>query len=330
MLSSCDDSPIDWPAPTIDSDQGQQRIMQTIQPASGSPPVGERHAHHDDFVSIRGVRVDLSTLLNESMLEPAGIEALRQQFVQAQPYPHLVIEGLFDPTLLELIHAEFDLLEQGHWKVFQDAHHNTNRLRDGTRWGPASQLYFNLVNSGAFVTALSAITGIDALIGDPYLAGGGLHETKAGGKFAMHTDFNKHVRTRLDNEMVMMTYLNKDWDAAYEGALELWDVDTRECVRSILPTFGRTVILKHSARSLHGHPHPLAPPPGRTRRSVASYYYTNRRPNDFTVDRHPSKFLPPDNTSLKYRLKTGARQVTPPLVWTALGSLVKAARKPRP
>lgn len=57
---------------------------------------------------------------------------------------------------------------------------------------------------------------------------------------------------------------------------------------------------------------------------------TNRHPNDFSVDRHPSKFLPPDDTGLKSRLRTGAKQITPPLVWTALGSLVKAARKPRP
>ena len=303
--------------------------MLTIQRESGAPPAGERGAHDDDFVSIRGVRLNLATLLNERLLEPAGIEALRQQFAEAQPFGHLVIEGLFDPTLLELIHAEFDLLQQGHWKVFQDAHHNTNRLRDGTRWGSAAEMYFSLVNSGAFVTALSAMTGIDALLGDPYLAGGGLHETKAGGKFEMHTDFNKHARTRLDHELVMITYLNKDWEPAYEGALELWDIDTRKCVQSILPTFSRTVIIKHTARSLHGHPHPLAPPPGRTRRSVASSYYTNRRPNDFSVDRHPSKFLPPDNTGLKNRLKTGARQVTPPLVWTAIGSLIKAARKPR-
>lgn len=281
-----------------------------------------------DFVSIRGVQLALSALLNERLLDPAGVAALRQQFEQAQPFPHLVIEGLFDPKLLELIHDEFDLLDAGQWRLVRDQHHNTNRVRDGARWGPAAALYFDLVNSGAFITALSAITGIDALLGDPYLAGGGLHETKAGGRFEMHTDFNKHVRTRLDNEMVMITYLNKDWEPAYEGALELWDIDTRQCVHSILPTFGRTVILKHTARSLHGHPHPLAPPPGRTRRSVASYYYTNRRPNDFSVDRHPSKFLAPETAGLKQRLKSGVRQVTPPLIWTALGTLIRTARKP--
>ncbi len=206
------------------------------------------------FVSIRGVRLELSSLLNEAMLDAAGIAALRQQFIEAQPFPHLVIEGLFNPKLLELIHAEFDHIDRSQWRIVRDDRQNHNRLKDGTRWGPASELYFNLVNSGPFVNVLAAITGVDALLGDPYLAGGGLQETKAGGNFAMHTDFNKHVRTRPDNEMVMITYVNKDWNPAFKGALELWDIETRECVQSILPTFGRTVILKHSARSLHGHP----------------------------------------------------------------------------
>ena len=145
----------------------------------------------------------------------------------------------------------------------------------------------------------------------------------------MHTDFNKHIRTRLDNEMVMITYLNKDWDPAYKGALELWNIDTQECVESILPSFGRTVILKHGARSLHGHPDPLAPPPGRTRRSVASYYYTNRRPNDFSVDRHPSRFLATHKDSLTYKIKEAAWQVTPPIIWAGLRSLVKGGDGPR-
>lgn len=189
--------------------------MLTPEHRSSSPPATTRTAPDGDFVSIRGVRSDLSSLLDQSLFEPASIEALRRQFVEAQPFPHLVIEGLFDPTLLELLHAEFDLLDQGHWKVFQDAHHDINRLRDGR---PASKLYFNLVNSEPFVNALSAITGIDALISDPYLAGGGLHETKAGGKFEMHTDFNKHIRTMLDHELILLTYLNKDWEPAYQRA----------------------------------------------------------------------------------------------------------------
>lgn len=301
--------------------------MITTELDSVAAPAIRPTAGGGDFVSIRGVRIDLTTLLNEELLQPDGIEDMKRRFLEAKPYPHLVIEGLFNPTLLELIHAEFDMLDPQQWRAFKDAQHNFGRVREGARWGPASQLYFNLVNSGLFVNVLSAITGVDALISDPYLAGGGLHETKAGGKFEMHTDFNKHIRTMLDHELILLTYLNKDWEPAYQGALELWDIDTRQCVQSVLPTFGRTILIKHSGRSLHGHPHPLTPPPGRTRRSVASSYYTNRHPNDFSVGRHPSKFLPPDRTSLAARLKLGIWYVTPPLVWHTLKSLVKGGGK---
>ena len=74
-------------------------------------------------------------------------------------------------------------------------------------------------------------------------------------------------------------------------------------------------------------PSPAHAAPGRTRRSVASSYYTNRHPNDFSAGRHPSTFLPPDRTSLAARLKSGVRYVTPPLVWHTLKSLVKGGGK---
>ena len=60
---------------------------------------------------------------------------------------------------------------------------------------------------------------------------------------------------------------------------------------------------------------------------MASSYYTNRHPNDFSVGRHPSKFLQPDRTSLAARLKLGVWYVTPPLVWHTLKSLVKGGGK---
>jgi Rps23 Pro-64 3,4-dihydroxylase Tpa1-like proline 4-hydroxylase len=39
----------------------------------------------------------------------------------------------------------------------------------------------------------------------------------------MHVDFNQHSVTRLDNRLVFITYLNKNWRSSYGGALELWE-----------------------------------------------------------------------------------------------------------
>ena len=81
---------------------------------------GKSAPSQDSFVSIRGARIDPPTLLNEQLLDSDGIKALAQLFAKAQPSPHVVIEGLFNPTLLALIHEEFDLIDQGQWRLVTD------------------------------------------------------------------------------------------------------------------------------------------------------------------------------------------------------------------
>lgn len=66
------------------------------------------------------------------------------------------------------------------------------------------------------------------LIADTSLHNGGLHESRRGGKFAVHRDFERSTCTGLQNRMVLLTYLNEDWDPAWNGALELWDADRSE------------------------------------------------------------------------------------------------------
>jgi hypothetical protein len=44
--------------------------------------------------------------------------------------------------------------------------------------------------------------------------------------------------------------------------------------KKVAPLIGRAVIFNTDADSYHGHPEPLACPPGRSRRSIATYYYT--------------------------------------------------------
>ncbi len=126
--------------------------------------------------------------------------------------------------------------------------------RPNVRLGPGSQAYFDMIHRARFTQFLTAITGIQALVTDPMLHGG-LHEIPVGGKFKVHTDFTRHVDTRLDNRLVLITYLNRGWQDAWGGALELWT--EAACVRKVVPVFGRSILFMHSAASLYGHPNPV-------------------------------------------------------------------------
>ena len=110
--------------------------------------------------------------------------------------------------------------------------------------------------------------------------GGGLHATAAGGRLAIHADYNKHPVFKLDRRLNMLVYLNEGWTEANAGWLELWDSEMKQCVKRILPTFNRTVIFSTTSGSFHGQPEPIVGPPNLWRRSIALYYFSNGRADE--------------------------------------------------
>jgi Rps23 Pro-64 3,4-dihydroxylase Tpa1-like proline 4-hydroxylase len=271
-----------------------------------------------DHISIRGRMLPLDGLLHADIEDPELIADQRRLFATNQPFEHIVMDGLFDDRLLDLLLDEFG--DEGGWRKVESHRETTYRSTSAKRLGAATQTYMNLVYSAAFVGYLSAITGLDNLITDSMLMGGGLHETKAGGRFGVHRDFNYHKHTMLSNALVLITYLNHDWEESYGGALELWDEKKSACVSSVLPLFGRTILFRHSERSYHGHPHPLTPPPGRTRRSITAYYYLNQHTDMIRPFWRSSSFLE-DQQTTKHKAKMLARGLVPPLVWQGIKHL---------
>ncbi|HEV7912759.1 MAG TPA: 2OG-Fe(II) oxygenase [Albitalea sp.] len=272
-----------------------------------------------DHVSIRGVPLRIDQLVDTNRFQPDAVAALNRSFVTAPPFPHLVIDGLFNADLLDLVVEEFDLLDASCWRRSQDGQHErTMRTLPGSRLGRAAQMYFDVLHSSWFVQFLQQVTEVGGLVTDPHLHGGGFHEARDGGRFRIHTDFNKHERTKLDTELVLITYLNRDWDPAWGGSLELWSAKPKECVRRIEPVFGRTFLMRETPHSFHGHPLPLQMPAGQVRRSVAAYFYSHRG-NTQDVRRHPTLFM--DSSTMRM-LRIAARELTPPLVWNGVKRLL--------
>ncbi|MGE0775082.1 MAG: 2OG-Fe(II) oxygenase [Sphingomonadaceae bacterium] len=279
-----------------------------------------------DHIMIRGRRLPIGGLLRQDIANAGLIAAHRARFLAAEPFEHIVVDGLFDEPLLDLLNDEFDTPE---WRRVESGHETHYRSTTARALGSATQVYLNLVNSAPFTQYLSAISDIPNLISDHTGYGGGLHETRAGGRFGIHRDFNYHRHNLLANRLVMITYLNRDWEESYGGALELWNGNRKACVKSILPVFGRTVIFRHSARSFHGHPEPLAPPPGRTRRSIAAYYYVNEHSDVIMPFWRTSTFM--DRTlSRGQKAKMVARNIVPPALWMAASYIRRRGRRRMP
>jgi hypothetical protein len=247
----------------------------------------------------------------------------RDAFVSAKPFRHLMLDGLFSEAVLDGILDEFRDVSWDDWVRYDNANERKRGMRPNTQLGPASQAYVNAIHSGLFVDFLTYVTRINGLLPDPTLKGGGLHEIPQGGKFAVHIDFTKHPVTRLDNRLVLITYLNRGWQPSYGGALELWSAGRGQRVVEVQSIFGRSILFDQSPQSWNGHPNPVSAPAGRTRRSIAAYYYTNGR-NDMasTVD-HSTIFIRPMMRTRRDKMTAVLRSVTPPILIDAGKRLIR-------
>ncbi|HEY9721673.1 MAG TPA: 2OG-Fe(II) oxygenase [Oscillatoriaceae cyanobacterium] len=221
-------------------------------------------------------------LAEHPIFDPEAFLALgtrAEEFGQARPFKHVVIENLFRPEFLKTVHDEFYPPNDPRWHRFKDPGRQVKlMLQSEYQLPPAVKDLIRELNAEPFLRQLSALTGIEGLIPDPYLVGGGMHQLQRGGKLAIHADFNKHTLMKLDRRLNLLVYLNEDWPDAYGGHLELWDRDMKACEKRIAPIFNRTVVFLTDDFSYHGNPEPVECPPERGRKSIALYYYTNGRP----------------------------------------------------
>ncbi len=271
-----------------------------------------------DQIIINGEPLGLDDIVNQAFLAPDRVKALHEAFLAVKPFPHIVFEGLFSPRLLDMVYADFDRLNWSDWRRFDNANEYKRGSAAKTRLGTASQLYFDTIYSGRFVDFLERVSGIEGLLTDPALYAGGLHEIPTDGKFAMHVDFNQHSVTHLDNRLVFITYLNKDWRPSYGGALELKDPEKEAPAVEIVPEFGRSILFYQSSKSLHGHPNPVAAPNGRPRRSAAAYFYSNRRADGEDLNFHTTQFAKITEAPAREKFMNTLKYLLPPVAFDAV------------
>lgn len=243
-----------------------------------------------------------------------------------KPFPHIYFDDFLPVAAAEAALRDFPEPKQLAWSEFNKpkerklAFDEVEKLPRNVR----EVLYF--LNSRPMVRFLEVLTGIDGVIPDPYYVGGGLHQIKPGGNLEVHVDFNRHSKFKLDRRINLLIYLNKNWKEEYGGHFELWNRDMSAAGQKILPVFNRCAIFSTTEFSYHGHPTPLACPPDRTRKSMATYYYSNGRPEEEVSGEHTTLFQSrPGQVEEKphMSMKEMVKAITPPILVSAW----KKARK---
>lgn len=201
-------------------------------------------------------------------------------YKNAIPFPSIVFENFFDESFLDEIAEDFpDLSKLDSSQKYMNKNEIKFANNDFDSFPISIKKLIEFLNSDYFLNFLQKLTSIkEKLIIDPELNGGGLHEIKKGGVLKIHTDFNKHPRKDLDRRLNVLIYLNKNWNFEYGGDLELWDKDLKECKKKVSPNFNKIVVFSTNDYSYHGHPEPVNCPVGKSRKSLALYYFSKGRP----------------------------------------------------
>jgi Rps23 Pro-64 3,4-dihydroxylase Tpa1-like proline 4-hydroxylase len=274
----------------------------------------------------------MSVLYSDAFL--AKLERLAREkapeYKAGKPFPHIYFDDFLPVDAADAALRDFPQPKELKWNEFSNQNERklafdvAEKLPDSIR----DVLYF--LNSRPMLQFLEVLTGIQGVIPDPYFVGGGLHQIKPGGHLEVHADFNLHQKLKLDRRLNVLVYMNKDWDESYGGHFELWNRDMTAAEKKILPLFNRCAIFSTTDFSYHGHPTPLSCPPDRSRKSMATYYYSNGRPEEEASDSHstlfrtrPGEVKDPVEEHKPSKMKSAIKAVTPPILVDAFKSLRK-------
>ncbi|MCY4046020.1 MAG: 2OG-Fe(II) oxygenase, partial [Cellvibrionales bacterium] len=153
------------------------------------------------------------------------------------------------------------------------------------------------IQSDAFLTYLSKITGIPDLLYDPEYIGAGIHENFQGSRGNIHIDYNYHPTTGFHRRLNVICYITPDWHPSYGGGLKVYESGRkpRSGIRKKIDClFNRCVIFETTESSWHGVDSIILPEElnDLTRKSITMYFYTKERPEEETAPRHSTIYYP--------------------------------------
>ena len=215
-----------------------------------------------------------ATTVDYDRLE-ADLPALAAAYAAAEPFPHVVLDGVLVPEVFERAATEFPDLRDERWNGYLHVNETKYSNTEPDTWGPTLNAVAREFCSPRFVQYLVGLTGIEGLVPDWSMDGGGLHQTLRGGHLNVHADFSSHhTHENWARRVNILLYLNREWRDEWGGKLELWDRDMTACQDKVTPAGNRMLVFTTSDDSFHGHPDGLTCPEDVARRSMALYYFT--------------------------------------------------------
>jgi len=211
--------------------------------------------------------------MTPSLFDRDGVERQvrdkRDSFLSARPFPHAALDNVLRPEVLRRVQAVFPGPAWPQWVPVE------HEMQPGKRTCAACAEFPPLLarlacefGSSWFLRQLETLTGIEGLLADPHLYGGGLHATAPGGWVAPHADFIHGQNNGLVRRLSVILYIGPGGEGD-GGVLSLWTAGKRAC--SLPPRPNSIALFRVGKDAVHG----VEPVTGTTaRQSLAMFYYT--------------------------------------------------------
>ena len=90
------------------------------------------------------------SLLTSRISLPASVQRLAEQYQTAKPYPHVVLDGMFDDQILDRLVSETPSLNNEKWVENKDEHLTKYNLRSAVELADTGFQHVAFVHSAAF------------------------------------------------------------------------------------------------------------------------------------------------------------------------------------
>lgn len=231
------------------------------------------------------------------------IDELKEKYINAEPYEHIIIHNFLNEAYAELIHNNFPKLDENWHKYYNPieikyTNDNINNMDENIK------KLFHILSTNELINIFSKLTGIENLDYDPYLHGAGLHMHPRNGRLHIHLDYEKHPFINKKRSLNLILYLSKDWKEEWNGHTELWN--KTECIVKSPVIFNTAIIFKTNDDSWHGLPEIIKCPQNVYRNSFAFYYIS-----DITSSIRNDKKIGNDGTGYRTKATFIKRQQDP-------------------
>jgi len=205
--------------------------------------------------------------------------SLFEEFRNAKPFNHVVIDNFFFPEIADKLSEEFpdynnDDIMSG---KYDSPLENKKTLNHWDKFPPCTYRAFMSFGDATFVERIKHLINADDVYFDYGLNGGGWHMHGKGGNNNIHLDYNMHPKLHMQRKLNLIVYLTKNWKHEWGGGLELWSHDEATnspsaCVKTVDNLYNRAILFDTSQNSWHGLPKHIDCPEGVIRKSLAAYY----------------------------------------------------------